>query len=576
MSSPTPESANVFNQIGTAKYLHGLGRVADAEKIYREILASDGGNAEVIGLLAITARQQRNHKAAKKYWRQSLAAASPAWIFLRNLHNFLQALLEDGRWDEATKIADIDVPDWPAVRVPDSRERELLLTLARLLTVLGRVENASRLLETVAIALPKDPELLYELGRIQLHKGDAPAAFKTLSAAESAMLPTANLAVLSDLYMCAVSLGDGDAVQATREKIVEACPTFVSPPRAGQKANVLVLSSFPMVDQTIRSAKLLHFSGNYPSQLADALAEELRFSSVFVTHEAGRAASGTLPTPDLIINNNSNAERLVIDGGLPEQAEFADSFGVPVVNHPSTVLRMTRDGSAELLADIPDLVVPRTGRFSKADKTVGELIAEIEAQYDYPLITRTRVSQQGRGMVKVDNRDALRDALTNHTPDDFFVTAFVDSRGPTGFYRKLRAAVVGSEIIIVRVDHDTHWIVHGRKSEEVVAFYRSNPGLLVEGERICADPQRELGQPLMRSLEAIRARVSLDIFGVDFDVTSDGRLVFYEANATMNLLSTARPEIDYPRHAQERLLSAFRHFFQGLVGDRGGGSRIHH
>lgn len=51
-----------------------------------------------------------------------LAAASPASVFLRNLHNFLLALLEEGRRNEATKVAAIQLLDWPAVRVPDPRE----------------------------------------------------------------------------------------------------------------------------------------------------------------------------------------------------------------------------------------------------------------------------------------------------------------------------------------------------------------------------------------------------------------------------------------------------------------------
>jgi hypothetical protein len=63
------------------------------------------------------------------------------------------------------------------------------------------------------------------------------------------------------------------------------------------------------------------------------------------------------------------------------------------------------------------------------------------------------------------------------------------------------------------------------------------------------------------ALRAIRERIPLDVFGIDFDVDANGTVAFYEANATMNLFSTARPEVPYPREADERLKAAFRSYF---------------
>lgn len=566
MCSSPREPIDFAQQLGAAKYLHGLGRLADAEKRYREILAQDQDNAEVMGLLAIAAQQQRNPKEAEKYWRRSLRVASPPSTFLRNLHNYLQALLEAGRRDEAAKVADTDIPAWPAVRIPEPGEREVLLTLSRLLTILGHARGARRLLESLAIALPGDTALLYELGRMHLHRGDWPAAFEALSAADDALKPRSSLPLLSDLFLCARGLGNWTRAHETLGRIISATPVYVAPGRPGQKANVLVLTGAPAIRQTVKSEMLLHFTENYPAQLASVLAGEFRFSSIFSSQEAGRVAIGRVPRPDLIINNYANAECFLEESSLSEQVEFADSFGVPVINHPSKVAQVSRDRSAASIAGIPGVVVPRTCRFSKSGLTAGELIARVEAAFDYPLITRTLFSQEGKGMVKVDDRRALLDALGRDTPDDFFVTEFVDSRGSSGLYRKIRAAVVDGEIILVRVDFDTNWNVHGRKSDERAAFYLNNRRLLVEEDRICADPARELGEAVVRSLEAIRIGMPLDVFGVDFDVAPDGRLVFYEANATMNLLSTARPDVANPRHAEERLVSAFRRYFLGLLG----------
>ena len=171
-------------------------------------------------------------------------------------------------------------------------------------------------------------------------------------------------------------------------------------------------------------------------------------------------------------------------------------------------------------------------------------------------------------MTKVDSRDRLVEVLASGFPEKFFVTEFVDSRGENKFFRKIRAAIVKDEIIIVRVDCDTNWNVHGGRYGRRVSFYLENAYLLEQEKLICADSEKELGRSAMQSLRAIRDRISLDAFGVDFDVDADGKLVFYEANATMNLFSTAKAEVEYPKEAEDCLKLAFQRYFTSLVAGR--------
>jgi hypothetical protein len=141
----------------------------------------------------------------------------------------------------------------------------------------------------------------------------------------------------------------------------------------------------------------------------------------------------------------------------------------------------------------------------------------------------------------------------------------VDSRGKNAFHRKIRAAIVKNEVVLIRVDYDTYWNVHGRKSEHRVPFYLERPYLLDLEKRICNDPAAELGRSAVQSLRAIRERIPLDVFGVDFDVDPKGLLVFYEANATMNLFSTAHKSVPNPKEANERLKLAFQRYFTSLL-----------
>ncbi len=346
-------------------------------------------------------------------------------------------------------------------------------------------------------------------------------------------------------------------------------PVFVGERRATQKANALVVNPNPALDDSFRSfEQLSRFCSNYPCQLGDYLLEDFHFTYVFVGDTARPPARKQIPPPDFVINNHVNGEVLVSEGNLPDLIQLVESFGVPVVNHPTKAVPTARDLSAKLIEGIPGVRLPRTLRFSRVGKTCEALVREIEERYDYPLITRTLTAQEGKGMTKVDSRAALAAVLSDGCPDKFFVTQFVDSRGGNKFFRKIRAAVVQDEIIIVRVDYDHFWKIYARKSDERVAFYLNNADLLDAEKRICADPEAGLGRSAVQSLRAIRRRIPLDVFGIDFDVAPDGRVVFYEANATMNLFSTAREEVPYPKEAGDHLKLAFQRYFTSLVARR--------
>jgi hypothetical protein len=168
----------------------------------------------------------------------------------------------------------------------------------------------------------------------------------------------------------------------------------------------------------------------------------------------------------------------------------------------------------------------------------------------------------------VDSREGLLKVLASGLLEDFFVIQFVDTREKNGFFRKIRGTILKDEIIISRVDFSNHWNVRGRRTDDRLAFYLANMHLLDEEKRICKDPEAALGRSALQALQTIRDRIPLDIFGIDFDVDPNGVLVFYEANATMNLLTTARNEIPNPKEPEDRLKEAFRRYFSSLLPGR--------
>lgn len=350
---------------------------------------------------------------------------------------------------------------------------------------------------------------------------------------------------------------------------VDLSPVVIAERRPTQKAEVLVISHNLSKDTLFKSFEtLLLECQNFPGQLAGLLQNEYHFNFILEGAATRPGAREKIPQPDVIINNCANGELILSEDKLPGLSALMDSFGVPVVNHPAKAVQTTRDASARLLQDIPGLMVPTSRRFSVAGKTPEELVREIERHYNYPIIARTRFAQQGKEMNKVDSREALLKVLASGLLEDFFVIQFVDTREKHGFYRKIRGTILKDEIIISRVDFSGHWNVRGRRTDERLAFYLANMYLMDEEKRICKDPEAALGRSALQALQTIRDRIPLDIFGVDFDVDPNGVLIFYEANATMNLLTTARKEIPNPKEPNDRLEAAFRRYFKSVLPGR--------
>ena len=349
---------------------------------------------------------------------------------------------------------------------------------------------------------------------------------------------------------------------------IAASPVFKAQRQATQKADVLIISQNPIINAATEAfdtfETLCLNCSNYPSQLAGLLAENFHFTFVF-EGQVRAATRQQIPQPNLVLNNHANGELVLATDNLSGFIETVDSFGVPVVNHPTKVIQSTREASAKLLAGIPGVVVPKIMRFSAVEKTPEAMVREIEDQFDYPLITRTLFCQEGKGMTKVDSREALVETLSTGLPKNFFVTEFVDSRGKNKFFRKIRASIVNREIIINRVDCDTQWNVHTRKSDELVAFYLKNSYLLDEEKQLCGNPEAWLGKPALQALQMICDRIPLDIFGVDFDVDAGGRLIFYEANATMLLFNLVKQEVQSPQEQEDSLKLMFQRYFTSLV-----------
>lgn len=205
-------------------------------------------------------------------------------------------------------------------------------------------------------------------------------------------------------------------------------------------------------------------------------------------------------------------------------ARFLAGCPRPVLNRPEKVERTRRDRLSALLDGLPDVVVPRTERLRPGDAP--DALAR-RGGLEPPLLLRPAGSHGGQGMMLAEDAAAL--AGYPLAPDgDHYLTRFVDYRSADGLYRKYRILFVDRRPFPYHLAISDHWLVHHDTAGMAQSRERQ-----AEEARFLQDPQAAIGPRAMAGAAAIGQALDLDYAGVDFSVLPDGRLLVFEANATM-------------------------------------------
>jgi Flp pilus assembly protein TadD len=544
-----------------------------AKAMYEKLLAASPKDPDLLGLLGVLALQQGRAGAAEDLLRSALQPPQPdPGVHLRNLNNLFVVLHEQGHDAAVQALASADLPDWPADRRPDKAQRDQALSLAEALALAGRPERGAALLGRLSAASGGDAELLVPAGQLWLTSGDPSAALAPLEAA--CACDPANWRPHAALSAAHFQLGDAGSADKATAQCLRAAPVYLAPARDGQVATILCLNSAP---QRIENANIrlhdLHFVTNYISQLSNLKSDDFRFASVFANLPDPPA---DLPDADVVFNNIASGEAMNLPGRLEQAEALIARVGLPVINTPRAVQQMTRQRAAELLEGIPGLRVPRIARYRRDMALIESIEADIAANFTYPVILRHVAADssskslvvQKKTAVQVADAAALRQFLESVDWPQFYVLQYIDLHDAEGHFRKLRAVFFPDEIIFVHCTHHSAWMVGGR-NDPAPEFYRRFPHRLDEMLRIVRDPRGTLGPGLWPVLEAIHERVPLEVFGMDFDVDDQGRVVLFEAQSTMIFMPPAgtpdhliTPEID------DRVNEAFRRLVRAKIAGR--------
>jgi len=149
---------------------HGAGRLPEAEAIYRDLLATDPGNADVLHLLSALAHQTGRHEFARELLEQAVAARPGNADYHNNLGIALQALGKLHAAEAAYRQAILLAPGHNAAHG----------NLGHALFTQGKLEDAVAAYRHALQLQPDDAETLNGLAAALMEQGkleDAVAAY---------------------------------------------------------------------------------------------------------------------------------------------------------------------------------------------------------------------------------------------------------------------------------------------------------------------------------------------------------------------------------------------------------------
>jgi len=238
-------------------------------------------------------------------------------------------------------------------------------------------------------------------------------------------------------------------------------------------------------------------------------------------------------------------------------ARFAELGAARLLNPPAKIARTRRDLVEPLFGHIDGLKIPRTVRVSAAEIAAGGVRdAARRAGVAEPFLVRPIGSHGGKGLFLVGG-EAPDEPLT--PAGAYYLTAFEDFRAADGLFRKYRMIFVDRRPIPYHLALSPSWMVHYESSG-----MDEHPDRLAEEMRFLEDPAGALGAEAMAAVTQVGAAMDLDYAGVDFSLLPDGRVLLFEANATM-LVHPEAPDGPFAHKNPfiERIYEAFRAMLAG-------------
>jgi Flp pilus assembly protein TadD len=510
--------ATAPTQLTQADAHRKAGQFAEAESEYRQVLATQPDHLDALIGLGRSLSSLGQHSAGVACLGRALSLQpdhpEARWALGQALHVFAVDLAGHGQGVQATAMFRQALQFNPGLV-------DTHLQLGDLLKGQGQPAEAVRHYERAVALKPDSIEALTRLGMLHAEANRSLEAIKWYQWA---------LAVVPDDEEAHFNLA---AMLECEARLAEAQIHR----RRAQRPMPLIVETAPEPRRTV----LIPWAagtGNVPIDTLMPRATTTRIK--WIVECATDAQEAELPPHDVVFNAIGNAE--IAAFSLERMLRFCQ--GRTVLNHPERVMATRRDLLPDLLAGLPDVLVPRIIHVRRDEIPEDGLAARLaETGLPFPLIVRPVSCQGGKGAQRVNTEAQLAEALASDA-DGFYIIAFHDSTGPDGYFRKYRMIFVDGRPYPYHLAISQNWLVHYQTANMLEAPWKRE-----EERRFLEAPVETLGPRAYAAIEAIGHRLGLDYAGIDFAVIGDGTILVFEANATMLVHLQDAPELFPAKHA---------------------------
>lgn len=207
---------------------------------------------------------------------------------------------------------------------------------------------------------------------------------------------------------------------------------------------------------------------------------------------------------------------------------------LPVFNAPSQIVNTRRDRVYQRLKQIEGLVVPQTVCMQpRSPQDVQACMAEANMQY--PVIVKAAGSHNGQHMVRLENeRDLFKLDAFAFDGRPYYLIQYYET-GQNGIYKKHRLVMVRGQFYPRHLCVWDHWAIEFRKSYD---FMAQNPAYFDEEAEFIQQFATRWAPTLAPLGAQIYEHLPIDFVGLDCCFLPDGRLLLFEMNANMLMLTS--------------------------------------
>jgi hypothetical protein len=289
--------------------------------------------------------------------------------------------------------------------------------------------------------------------------------------------------------------------------------------------------------------------GNIPIQ--HVLDDRIFEVATFIAESNPRMLA--LPPHGVVFNAIGEADRCARALAIVERP--LAHGGAVVVNHPAAVRATGRVTNARRLGALDGVVVPSIAAFSRSDLSAPSGAALLEEHgFAWPLLLRSPGYHTGEHFALVEDRSHLAAVAESLPGPELFAISYVDTRHADGTWRKYRVMCVDGRLYPLHLAISRQWKVH-----YFSAAMADDAGYREEERAFLDDMPAVLGPVAMDALARVAAMLALDYGGIDFALDAAGRVVVFEANATMVITGVDDdPRWAYRKPAMDRVAGAVR------------------